>query len=322
MRLALVTGLFLPLLSAPDFTGVTVEEGTKVTKSFESSLRLELVDMSFTIDGEEQPLPAGSAPTMILRDEEEVVFVDEYVKVGDGRALELVRTYETLGDISTQSITPPDSDEETEETEIGESVFEGQSVRFVWDEDDETYVATYVDEEDADEDLLDDLEGEADFLCLLSDEPMEQGSRWDIDVSAFQRISSPSGDLHIDDPAANEEGDDAFSEAFDENLTGEMSGTVESIEDGKATILIEGEVSTEFELDLSEDGLEGPTQGFELTFEIEGTLIWDLEAGHAVEFQWGGDVEMTVTLSGELEIGELAQIQLFEGTLECSATFE
>ncbi|MFT7075648.1 MAG: hypothetical protein ACJA0P_001660 [Planctomycetota bacterium] len=321
-RLAVLTAAFLPLIAAPELTGVTVEAGTKVTKTFESFLNLELVEMSISLDGEEKDLPAGESPTKTMSDEEEVVFVDEYVKVEGGRGVEILRTYETLSDMSMQSITPPGSDETMEDLEEGESPFLDLTVKFVWDADEEEYVATFVDADDADDDLLEDLHGDADFLYLLSDGPMEEGSSWDIDIEAFDFISSPSGNLQINDPdSEDEEDDEAFSEAFNEGLEGEMTGTVESIDEGVVTILIECSVSTSFEMDRS-DGGEGPVQGFELTFDLEGKLLWDLEKGTASEFELEGDVEMTVILSGDMQGMEFAQTQRFEGELKSSATFE
>ncbi len=323
MRLAsfscLALPLVLPLVVQPDFTGVTAEAGTKVTKTFLNNLSLDLVEVGVTVNGEEQELPDEAKPEVTLSDEEEITFVDEYVSVADGKATEILRTFTTLVDNSTQSVVPPGG-EAMEEIEEGESDLQGETVRFVWDEDVEEFEISFSEDDGQDDSLLDDLDADADFGFLLSDEEMEVGSSWEIDVVAFDRISSPSGDLKINAPDGDDETDEVFSEAFRDGLDGTFEGTYESLEDGVATIVFEGEVTTTFEIEGEEEA--AGTQSFEFTFVISGTLLWNMEAGVASEFQFGGDVEMLITSEQTFGEAEVVQTQLFEGEFESSATFE
>ncbi len=319
MRLALFSCLALPLVVAPELTGVTIEAGTKVTKTFVNVLNLELVDVEVTVDGEEQEIPDDAKPEVTLSDEEEVIFEDEYVKVDGGQATELLRTFSTLVDTSTQAIVGPDG-EEMEQVEEGESDLAGETVRFVWDEDAEAFDASFSEDDGQDDSLLEDLDGDADFLFLLSDKEMEVGSSWEVDVLAFDRISSPSGDLKIIAPDSNEEMDEVFSESFRDGLGGTFEGTFESLEEGVATIVYEGEITTSFDVDGPDEQMGSQT--FEFTFEVSGKLLWDMEAGVASEFQFGGDVEMRIKNEQTFGDTDVVQSQVFEGEFESTAKFE
>lgn len=319
MRLALYSCLALPLLVAPEFTGVSAEAGTKVTKTFVNVLNMELVDVEVTVNGEEQELPDEAKPEVTLTDEEEVIFEDEYVKVADGQAAELLRTFTTLVDNSIQSVVGPDG-ETMEQVEEGESDLAGETVRFKWDEDAEAYDASFAEDDGQEASLLDGLEADADFLYLLSDEAMEVGSSWEVDPIAFDRISSPSGDLKIIAPESDEDLDETFSESFRDGLDGTFEGTYESLEDGIATIVFEGEITTSFDVEGGEEAMGSQT--FDFTFEISGKLLWDMEAGVASEFQFGGEVEMQITAEQTFGEAEVVQSQFFEGEFESTAKFE
>ena len=324
MRLAhlscFVLPIVLPFAPAAELTGVTAEPGLEVTKTFQNILNLELVEIGMTIDGEEQELPDDALPEFTISDEEEVIFVDEYVAVADGQATELLRSFTTLMDNSSTSIVAP-TGETMDESEEGESELEGETVRFVWDEDAEEFDVSFQEDEDQDESLLEDLRADADFLYLLSDEEMEAGSSWAVDVLAFDLISSPSGDLNIDAPDSNEEEDELFATNFREGLTGSLEGTFESLEDDVAKIVFDGEITTSFEIEDESEEAAG-VQTFEFTFGVSGTLLWDMEKGVASEFQFGGDVEMLIVNAGTFGEAEVEQIQRFEGEFESTAKFE
>lgn len=317
MRPLLLTALLFPLpVHGGDFVGVSVEAGTSVTKTFSNRLSLELVDVAIRLDGEDQELPAGSKPTVRILDEEEVVFVDRYVAVADGRGTEIVRTFETLEDTSSQTIVPPGGEEVVME-EVGESGLLGASVKFTWDDD--GYGAEFAGDEE-DEDLLEGLEGDGDYLYLLSDEPMELGSSWELEPLILDRLSSPSGDLKIHGEDADLAATAAFASGFRDNLDGEVSARVEAMDGETCTIALRGVVTTVFEVSATDD--EDAMQTMDFEFEVAGKLIWDLERGVAKELQVEGDVTMEVSVVREFGEAELEQVQTFEGTFESSATFE
>ena len=329
MRTALLIGLLAPLAAAPETLDVHVESGTKITKTFTSALLLELDDFSLEVNGEIQD--DAAAPEVTIEDNEEVVFVDEYVTVDGGRALELVRTFETLEDGSSQTVVGPDGEEMVDASD-GESELEGVSVRFAFDADDEEWQATFADEdEDLDEGLLDDLDHDADYAYLLppADEvsEIEAGDSWELEAIVFDRISSPSGDLKINSEDADEETNDEFSEQFRDNITGSIEATFDRIEDGRAYISLEGEVETEIAMDqeLPEGAPEDAevSQELQFAFECEGELVWDLERGVAVSLEFGGSAALTIV--NDQHVGEEFSVlitQEFAGTFESAASFE
>ncbi len=77
---------------------------------------------------------------------------------------------------------------------------------------------------------------------------------------------------------------------------------------------------TTFEMEGTEG--EAPPQEFDFTFEVSGKLLWDMKAGHPSEFQFGGDVEMSISVTGDFNGAEVTQKQIFEGEYESAATFE
>ncbi len=323
MRTALLLGILAPIASAPDSLQLGVEAGTKITKSFTSSLKLELQSVVVEVNGEEQE--QGDTPEVTILDEEEIVFVDEYVSIDDGKATELVRTYETLNDVSSQVVVAPDGEEESTESE-GESGLEGVGVRFQWSEDDGEYEVAFADEdEQADDELLENLDADADFLFLMPEDDVDVGDTWEIDVQAFHYISNPSGDLKID--SDDEDGDrgNEFSDQFRDNLSGELEGKLVSIEDGVATIKIIGDVETTVETEQTPDGApEGVeiTQAFQFSFECEGTLTWDMEKGHALNLEFGGAVALEIVNNqSQGEDFQITFTQDFEGEYESTADF-
>lgn len=321
MRNAPYLCAFLPLLLAPESPTFGVESGTEVTKSFGKLLHLELDSMEVTVNGEEED--TGELPEVVIDEEFEAVFVDKYVRVEDGRSQELVRTFETLSNVSTQS-SPDMEGEMAEEVSEGESELDGTSVRFRWNSDEEEYVVSWADDEDADSsELFDGLDADADYLYLLPEEDVEVGDSWDLDVAVFDLLSSPGGDLAIysegDDP------EDDFGDQFNDGLEGSMEATLTSIEDGVATITISGEVTTSVEQDGKPE--EAPAelelmQTFDFNFEIEGVLVWDMNAGHAKSLELEGDVNLDMTQDQSMNEFEVQVVQSFTGGLSINATFE
>lgn len=324
MRTALFLGAFAPLIVAVEAPRLAPENGTKVTKTFVNDIELELVDLQVELDGEAQE--AGDVPEVKITDREEITVIDEYVKVEDGMAVELVRTFESLSDVSTQDQMGPDGIEEV--TREGESELEGLSVRFKWDAEEETHVVTYADEDEAaGEELLEGLEVDADFVFLLpSGEEADEigvGDSWELDAAVFDMLSTPSGDLKIVSEEDDEESD--FEDQFRDNLEGTITATLKSIEDGVAKIVLEGEVSTEVVDDQTPDeapeGLE-VTQTYSFLFDCEGVLLWNMETGVAKSMEFGGDVGMEIEVIQAFNGNELKIMQSFEGAYSNAASFE
>ena len=324
MRLALLTALLAPLVGAPETPSVTIDAGSKVSKTFTNTLRMDLVGITLERGGEVQEVPEDGLPEVRIADDEEIIVLDEYVEVDGGRGTVILRTFDSLRNDSTQTFTLPDGTDEEQATE-GESDLEGRTIRLKWDADEESYDAEYADGEEGDEELLEGVRGDADFLFLLPDEDVDVGDTWTLDAEIFSRISSPSGDLKIVEEGA---GDDSsqFSEDFEDGLEGEFEATLESIdEDGVAKITITGEVETSVDVEVdTSDGPEGLEieQTFRFHFDLEGELLWDTERGVASSMTLSGAVELDLAATTSMGENEFIQTQSFEGTFEGTAEFE
>lgn len=324
MRTALALALLAPAAPLADTPAVGVESGTKITKTYENVLELELQSISIEFGDQEQEVPEEGLPEVTIRDDEQITFTDEYLAVEGGRATKVARTFDELSDSSSQTVSLPDG-EGGEDSREGESELTGTTVVFTWDEDEEEYSAEFGEDEEADEDLLEDLEGDADFVFMLPGEEVEVGDSWELEASAFTMISSPSGDLKIDSEEDDDD-DGEFGEQFEDNLSGDFEVTLEEIEDGVAKMTFEGVVETEIEMEReapeeAPDGLEF-SQTYEFSFDVSGTLLWDMERGIATSMELEADVEMNtanVQSNGDMT---LRQIQYFEGEYTATATFE
>jgi len=324
MRHAFALALLAPSLLLSDTPSVAVDAGTKVTKTFENATKLELQSISMEFGDEEQEVPDEQLPEVVLEDSELIVFTDEYLAVDGGRGTRVARTFDTLEDSSTQTVSMPDG-EGGEEVAEGESELTGTTIVFSWDEDEEAYTSAFGEDEEADEDLLEGLEGDADFLFMFPGEEVEIGDSWEVEAAVFTLISSPSGDLKIDSEDEADD-DDEFGEQFEDNLSGEFDVTLESIEDGVAKVVFEGVVDTEIELEREtpEDAPEGLElqQSFEFSFDVSGTLLWNMEEGIAISMELEADVEMNTSNIQTMGEQSLKQVQYFEGEYTATATFE
>ncbi len=324
MHQAFALALLAPALLFSDTPSVAVDAGTKVTKTYENVLKLELQSISIEFGDEEQEVPDDQLPEVTIEDNEMVVFTDEYLAVEGGRGTKVARTYDTLEDSSTQTVSMPDGEGGEDVTE-GESELAGATVVFSWDADEEGYAAAFGEDEEGDEDLLEDLEGDADFLFMFPGEELEVGDSWEVGAEVFTLITSPSGDLKIDSEDESDE-DNQFGEQFEDNLSGDFEVTLESIEDGVAKVVFEGVVDTEIELEReapegAPEGLE-LQQGFDFSFDVSGTLLWNMESGIAVSMEMEADVEMNTSNTQTMGDQSVKQVQYFEGEYTATATFE
>jgi len=332
----------LALLSVPALASFPVvdevafapSKGLSLTTTFGqfTSFNLTGQEVSVTVGGEDQeqePPDIGLA----MEQSEHKVWTDSFEAVEDGQATTLKRTYDELGSESTTTFTDPEGNEDVTEDE-GESELEGASVVFKWDSDDESYtVAFHEDDEDGDEDLLEELEFDAFLLGFLPEDEVSEGDTWEIELEAFNQLSSPGGDLAIIE-GDEEEDDDDFGDQFEENLEGDIKGEYKGMreEDGVeyAVIFVTAELETNVEQDkpLPFEGVEGTSVGtYAFVLELEGELLWNVKAGHAASFTFGGDMELEIEEETKFEapqVGEIVAIETrtMEGKLKIDLAVE
>jgi hypothetical protein len=296
-----------PLAPLADDVSFRPEPGVSLTKRYGIEGSIELTDLTAIVDGQDMsemiPLDVSAAfeLSMLLR--------DQYVRSGDGRPLELVRTFLDLS---------ADWEAMGEAGEVEDfDALEDSSIRFVWNEDEEDYDAAYEGEQ-GDPDALDDFDLDMDLLVLLPEGQVEVGDTWTVEgldvarVFAFGNQDSEIG--QPDDPQVEEMMGlfepylDQYREAF--KLSAEYLGRRE--QDGRELGAIRVVMNGRVDLDLR-DSIERAMsarmpEGFEIDLVIdaaeltmggegEGLLLWDLAAGIIHSYEMSLDLELTIDVS-------------------------
>lgn len=338
MKLLLPAALFLLAAPAPDSVALVYapEEGTQLKRVFEAEAEYRLTDLTASIDGEELE-HEGELPDYAMRFSEHIAVTDTLRSVGDGRPAELLRTFDELSQENVDQV-----EEEESKAELG-SPLQGRTVRFHWDVDEEGFVAAPADEEESDEldsDLLASLAEDMDMRLVLPPAEVEVGDEWELDPRLYLAFMWPSGllDFHAEGEESSAE-ERALSRQTIEHLEGTGTARLEEIreEDGLrlAVIHVELAITTSTENVLpaeSTDEFERPEISIEVEIErkLEGTILWDLEHGHAhsaeLECEASRLHSESWTITGEQDGEEVSadveQVRLLEGTIRYTATIE
>jgi len=312
------------------------EAGTTLTKSFDTTVELSLDEMRMVMNGEEQDASMFGME-MSMTNSSELEFTDTYVAVDSGRPATLHRTFESLGNTTSTST----SNQITGSMDLdvpSASELEGLTVVFAWEEDEGDFVASYPEDAEGDETLLEDLVEDTDLRGFLPRGAVEEGDTWTVEAAYLINLMAPGGDLKLI-PEEMEEMPgmgDPTSELGIQDMLGEIEGEVTceyaGMREGLAAIKVTLEVSSAN--DLSEliaekmADAEMPQEGMEVSFdsmdveveiEGEGTLLWNVEAGHFASFEFAGDMqqvmEMAMAISSPMGEMDMEQTITMSGNL-------
>lgn len=349
-RPLLCSALLAPLVAfamPADKVSFHPEEGLSLTKSIQSNTQMALDDMTMTMNG--QPMPMDLEMEMDMSMNMSVEVTDEYVSTSDGRPAKLKRTFDALGSTGSFAIEmammPGGGDERSIDAT---SELEGKTVVFTWNEEEGEYETSFA-EDEGDEELLEGLEQDLDFLELLPSEEVAEGDTWNVDVKELTTILVPGGDLKLepedmDDEMSSFPGMDQFgansADWFGDMLEGEATceykGTREV--DGVTVGVIALVVNISSTNDMSEmvgdamgampeDGPEVDVEymDIELEMEAEGLLYWNLAGGHAQSFELNGSVLVIMDMGMNMTMGDnemsMEQTMEMSGSWELNATF-
>lgn len=313
-RLLFASTLLLCVGSAAGGLSFHAEEGTRVVRTLDFELEMEMESMSMTVGGNEVPSDHTDGAEMTMRESTHLVVIDEYGPLEEGRPATLRRTYEELGGETGSTSSGPGGDAESSSDKSSD--LEGATVLFTWDADEEEYSAEF--EEGGDADLLDGLEEDLDLRGFLPAGEVAEGDTWQTDLEPFRRVFEPGGDLSlVSEDAARAEVDALLTE----NLEGEVRITYIGTrdEDGVEVAVLQLEIEAETEAQTS---AAGPGDGeieqlVTMEFELEGELTWALEAGHLHAFEVAGDLTAEMTNTSDFNSGdqvlEFVQTMSFEG---------
>lgn len=303
-----------------------VKEKTKLSKVFDDKVTLHSTSFSMTFDGNEAEMGDFK---INLEEKTHVEVSDLYGAPKDGLPTKLTRTYDKLGGSSVQKVElpegmQPDGDPNTDKERSSE--LEGKTVVFKLNEDGDGYKPSFPDDK-GDAALLKRLDEDMDLRGFLPRGEVAEGKDWEIDGKVFNKVlGSPGGDLKIK-TKDDKDGDKDLGAQFEENAKGKGKGTYKGTRDvdGKkcAVIALTCEFTTEAKEDNTGEGGHAGVKTIDLGFEIEGELLWDVEAGHFKKCTLTSKVKMTMkdVVSMEMDEGkhEMQQIAEFEGEGEFTA---
>ncbi|MCP3917482.1 MAG: hypothetical protein GY711_18210 [bacterium] len=303
----IATPLLLALQPRADAVHFQPEDGSSLAKEFSIEFTLSVGDITAFIDG--QDLSEGIPADLELAAEAAMLVTDEYLETVDGVPHEFIRTYDSL---ELYWEADDDSGEVDEFSEL-----EGKSVKFDWDEEDESYQVTFH-ESDGDEDLLQGLGADMDLRVLLPEGDVSEGDTWTVeatDLGAIFFFGSKLEDLEIGDE------EDADTTALIES---ELYPQFESMLDGFITectyegdgtigVSLQGEGSIDLTSFIEEIAALQVPDGFEFDLNVdeavvginvdgEATLVWDLEAGHMTSFDMTSDFEILADVYIEVDL--------------------
>jgi hypothetical protein len=310
----LSTPLLLAVEPRADDVNFSPEDGSSLAKEYTIDLTLGVGDITAYVDG--QDLSESIPADFELMAEFAMEVTDEYVETVEGVPHELIRTYDSMEFYWEADEESGDAEELAE--------LEGKSVKFKWDEEDESYEITYH-ESEGDEDLLKGLGPDMDLRALLPDGDVSEGDTWTVEAkdlgtvfffgSSFEELDMGDGDAEI---AA------IFESELYPQLESLLEGFITECEykgDGSIGVSLNGEGSIDLTSLIEEMVASQMPDGFELemtideatvnvTIEGEGTLKWDLEAGHMSSFDMASEFEVLVDVYIEADVmGESHELE-------------
>jgi hypothetical protein len=300
-------------------------EDTTVSMEFNNSMEFFLEDFSMEMMGQDMSELMGDVEASVNMTIE-VDFTDTYSKTADGRPLAFTRVFGE-GAINGEFTGAAQGDSETNSFELIDGM-DGQTVMFKWDSEEDTYIKSYPEDEEGDEELLEGLAGRVDLAFMLPSGEVSVDDEWKIDATKLSEILVPGGDLNYDTPdgdrdrsSGNEDGiDDEMVDAMRSLFAGDVTGTYKGLnEEGLAEIVVKLDISGDKNMaDLIMSAIEkmaessgedvDPSQipdfsdfTVDMALEGEGVLLWDPRAGHVVSFSMTAETEMSLSIGMSME---------------------
>jgi len=331
----------LALAPTGDKIALQPSDGTSVTKKFQIENDISLEDLSLEINGNDVSAMAGNVE-ITMKVSQQVEVTDTYATVANGRPTKLVRSYDELSSTSHVSTSSPQMDVAQEKDMPLASELEGAKVAFTWNDSGESYDVAFAEGADGDKELLDNLSENMDLRGFLPTAEVASGATWEIPVEAVQAALAPGGDLKLK-PESESDGEgmsgmESFS-AFDMikelegKFTAEYAGTRE--EEGAQVAVIKVKLDGKSAQDMGDraDQMKQAIPGVEMdisaldsefTCELEGELLWDLQAGLPRGLHLSGEMRMIIDISmsmGSTEGNQSVEMsQTYSGTQTLTMT--
>ena len=264
---------------------------------------------------------------MQLETFQRVEVVDEYLRVGEGRPLELRRSFAKVRRYTEERFpAAPGLAEDRPLRYREKSPLRGVSVRFTWVPERETYGKLY-DGEEAEEMVLADLREDMDLRVLLPASEVVPGDTWRVAASDLVDLVAAGGGIPFDEPENKE--DALILRSLRLGVAGSLDRIFGGVQEGGADVTFAGlreeagtrlaDLDVALELELAHDrtgfsreslmkverqeGIDFEDVHVEYHLSGTGRLVWDLDAGRAARFDFEGSetifARVRETRSGE-----------------------
>jgi len=290
--------LLLPsLASAPSSEELAfgVAKGTKLAKHFTMSIDVEKKSASLTLGGRELPKELQDKIEMTMSFGESIELDDDYVDVDGARPKELVRHYAKATRTSSEHFVMPGA-EPKDEHEEKESPLVDHDVAFTWNAKEKEFERAFRGEK-ADAKLLEKLSEDTDLRQLLPEDGAKVGDTWKLASNAFDHLVVPGGNLRY-----TAEDDSDFD--LDKNATGEIEAKYAEKREVDGTPLAVVTLKASIQSHSDKVGKGEMPMKMEISFDLEGEFLWDLEHKHLSSYEMHGPVEITLSGGSEVEVGE------------------
>jgi hypothetical protein len=292
------------------------KEGTRLARK--AALRMELGPGSeeFRVRGEAREIDGRGRRYLLER---RVRWTDRFGPVHDGRALELERSFDSIGG-GMSAAEPGDALPATD----WRSDLEGTVVKLAWDADEERYGVRWREKRPRElDELLGGLREDADLRGLLPAERVAVGARWEIEPSSLRDVLLPLGDLAIGveeceslalaglsgftmplPPANLALWFDAASGTSSGGLAARLTEVTRA--EGRELAHVSFDVDLSFDLDHAawltariprEYGIRVDRHRMRVALDGKAELVWDIDAGHATSFELEARVELELDMA-------------------------
>jgi hypothetical protein len=288
------------------------EEAATVSRSLSIEFALYLEDLRVVAEGQEVPVPIEGLDSGIVISLAMDV-ADRFVKSRDGRAIELVRTYERIsmeGGPQGEAESLDDMDKIVD-----------KPVRFLWDADDSEYDVTWADATTRGDDaLLEGLDVDMDFTMLLPDREVSKGDTWTVSGPELALLFLPGGM-----PTAPGDGADEVWPMVEAAIEGQLAeafkgfevlctyqgarsegdtrvGEITFVYRGAATIDLTELIDAVISAQGGEMGIEADVSAsLKLEFDGTGALLWDLVGQRAHAMNMGNELVLMLEASADID---------------------
>jgi hypothetical protein len=292
--LAVLAALSLPSVAwAPAAQELVfrVAKGTTLTKTFSTALDVEKKSISMSVDGRELPKEIAAKFEMSFALGESFEIQDEYVDVDGARPKELVRTFRKATRTQKSHASAFGSEPKDENSET-ESPLVDHVVVFTWNAKEKSFEKK-LRGEGGDPKWVARLAEDTDLRRILPDGPVDVGEAWKIDPEVFEAISFPDRGM----PFQQKKDDQHFD--FGKNVTGDIEAKYEGTREVDGQKL--GVITVKARVKSHDDASEDEKPSFEVSLDLEGEYLWDIEAKHLFSFELHGPVELSMKMVKEIE---------------------